>query len=61
MESELFLAILSGMAESESVSISENSKWSIQKRFENGTFKCIISFIPYNNPKKRDYYHLVNK
>ena len=45
MESELFLAILSGMAESESVSISENSKWSIQKRFENGTFKC--SYPPY--------------
>ena len=29
MESELFLAILSSMAEGESVSISENSKWSI--------------------------------
>lgn len=45
MESELFLAILSSMAEGESVSISENSKWSIQKRFENGTFKC--SYPPY--------------
>ena len=45
MESELFLAILSSMAEGESVSISENSKWSIQKRFENGTFK--ISYPPY--------------
>lgn len=45
MESELFLAILSSMAEDESVSISENSKWSIQKRFENGTFKC--SYPPY--------------
>jgi site-specific DNA recombinase len=45
MESELFLSILSSMAESESVSIAENSKWSIQKRFENGTFK--ISYPPY--------------
>lgn len=45
MESELFLAILSSMAESESVSISENSRWSIQKRFENGTYK--ISYPPY--------------
>ncbi len=45
MESELFLAILSSMAEGESVSISENSKWSIQKRFENGTYKC--SYPPY--------------
>jgi site-specific DNA recombinase len=45
MESELFLAILSSMAEGESVSISDNSKWSIQKRFENGTFK--VSYPPY--------------
>lgn len=45
MESELFLSILSSMAESESVSIAENSKWSVQKRFENGTFK--IGYPPY--------------
>lgn len=45
MESELFLAILSSMAEGESVSISENNKWSIQKRFENGTYK--VSYPPY--------------
>ena len=45
MESELMLSILSDLAESESVSISENSKWSVQKRFQNGTF--IISYPPY--------------
>lgn len=45
MDSELMLTILSSMAESESVSISQNSKWSIQKRFEKGTF--IISYPPY--------------
>lgn len=45
MESELMLSILSSLAESESVSISENNKWSIQKRFQNGTF--IISYPPY--------------
>lgn len=45
MESELFLSILSSMAEGESSSISENNKWSIQKRFKNGTFK--ISYPPY--------------
>ena len=39
MESEFVLSVLSGMAEGESSSISENSKWSIQKRFQNGTFK----------------------
>lgn len=45
MESELMLSILSGLAESESVSISENSKWSIKRRFQNGTYK--ISYPPY--------------
>lgn len=45
MESELMLSILSGLAESESISISENSKWSVKRRFQNGTFK--ISYPPY--------------
>ena len=45
MESELMLSILAGLAESESVSISQNSKWGIRKRFEKGTF--IISYPPY--------------
>lgn len=45
MESELMLSILSSLAESESVSISENSKWSVQKRFQNGSF--IIAYPPY--------------
>lgn len=38
-ESELFLAVLSSMAEGESKSISGNARWSLQKRFENGTYK----------------------
>lgn len=45
MESELMLAILASMAEQESVSISQNSKWSVKKRFQDGTFK--ISCPPY--------------
>lgn len=45
MESELMLSILSGLAENESVSISENNKWSVQKRFQNGTY--IIGCPPY--------------
>lgn len=45
MESELMLAILSSMAEGESTSTSENTKWAVQKRFQNGTFK--ISYPPY--------------
>ena len=40
MESELLLSIMSSLAESESVSISENEKWGIRNRFENGTFTC---------------------
>ena len=45
MSSELMLSILSSIAESESRSISENSKWSVKHRFETGTF--IISYPPY--------------
>ena len=45
MESELFLSILSSMAEGESTSISENNKWSIKKRFLDGTYK--LSYTPY--------------
>ena len=45
MESELMLSILGSLAESESVSISENEKWSVRKRFENDTY--IISVPPY--------------
>ena len=45
MESKLMLSILGSLAESESVSISENEKWSIRKRFENDTY--VISVPPY--------------
>ena len=45
MESEMMLAILASMAESESRSISENEKWSIKKKFQNGTY--IFSYPPY--------------
>ncbi|TDT71513.1 DNA invertase Pin-like site-specific DNA recombinase [Hypnocyclicus thermotrophus] len=45
MESELILSILSSMAQDESTSISQNSKWSVQSRFKKGTFK--ISYPPY--------------
>lgn len=45
MESELFLSILSSMAEGESASISENNKWSIKKCFLDGTYK--LGYMPY--------------
>lgn len=45
MENELMLSILSGLAENESASIAQNNKWSIQRRFQNGTYK--ITCPPY--------------
>ena len=45
MESELFLSILSSMAEGESASISANNKWGIRKRFADGTYK--LGYTPY--------------
>lgn len=44
-DSELMLTLLSSFAAEESVSFSKNNKWSIRKRFENGTFK--LSSPPY--------------
>lgn len=39
MESEVFLSLLASFAEAEVRSISENNRWAIRKRFENGTYK----------------------
>lgn len=50
MSSELMLSILSSIAESESRSISQNSKWSVKHRFEEGTF--IIGYPPYGYENK---------
>ena len=44
-ESELILSILASLAEEESHSISDNCKWAVQKRFQDGTFK--LSRPPY--------------
>lgn len=51
MDSEFLLTLFSSIAEEESQSISSNSKWAVQKRFQNGTFK--YSKAPYG-------YDLVN-
>lgn len=45
MQGELMLTILSSLDQSESTSISANEKWSIQKRYEQGTF--VIGYPPY--------------
>lgn len=49
MDGELLLSIFSSLAESESRSISENNKWSIQRRYQNGTFKICYPPYGYNN------------
>jgi len=58
MESELLLTIFSSLAESESVSLSENEKWSIEKRFQNGTY--IIASPPYGY-KNEDGLMVINE
>lgn len=45
MDNEFLLSVMSSLAEGESVSISENEKWSIQNRYANGSYK--IGYPPY--------------
>lgn len=49
MSSELMLSILSSIAESESRSISENNKWSIKHRYEEGTYIIGNPLYGYDN------------
>ena len=42
---EIFITIMGGLAQEESTSISENMKWSVQRRMRNGTYK--ISRPPF--------------
>lgn len=39
VESEFIMTILASLAEEESHSFSDNNRWSIQKRFQNGTYR----------------------
>lgn len=48
-QSEQMLTILSSVAQGESENISQNSKWGVQKRFRDGSFK--ISCAPYGYKK----------
>ncbi|MCM1008478.1 MAG: recombinase family protein [Ruminococcus flavefaciens] len=49
MDGEMLLTILGSIAENESVSISQNVKWSIKKKFRSGTFKA--SYLPLGYTK----------
>ena len=52
MDGEVMLSILSSMAESESVSISQNEKWAIKKRMSSGAFKIV--YPPYGYTRDAD-------
>ena len=47
MTDEMMITIMGGLAQEESVSISQNMRWSIQKRMENGTFRQSLSPFGY--------------
>ena len=49
MEGEMMLSIMSSLAEDESRSLSENNKWSILKRFQNGTYVIGTPAYGYKN------------
>ena len=59
MESELLLSIMSSLAESESISISENSKWSVRHRYETGTYK--IGYAPFGYSVKDGAFSIVEE
>lgn len=58
MESEFVLSILSSMAQNESRSISENNKWSVRQRFENGTYQ--FSCVPYGYMRDDEGFMVIN-
>ena len=54
-KSELLLTILSSLAQDESRSISENVRWSIQKRYQQGVAHCPTAFLlGYDNNENGD-------
>lgn len=58
MESEFVLSILSSMAQDESRSISENNKWAVRQRFENGTYQ--FSCVPYGYMRDDEGFMIIN-
>jgi len=52
IDNELLITILGSTAQEESISISKNNKWAIQKRFKNGEWNP--SYLPYGYTKDQD-------
>ena len=57
MSSELLLALSGAQAQEESISISKNMRWSIERRMKNGTF--LSSSTPYGYELKNGELHVV--
>ena len=51
MTDEMMITIMGGLAQEESMSISKNLQWSIQKRMENGTFNP--ASLPYGYMRRK--------
>lgn len=51
-ESELLMTVLSSIAQEESLSISQNNKWAIQKRFKKGEWKT--AYPPYGYARDKN-------
>lgn len=49
---EIMITIMEGLAQEESISISNNVRWSLRKRMSNGTMK--VARVPYGYTKDRD-------
>lgn len=45
MTDEMMITIMGGLAQEESTSISQNLRWSIKKRMENGTIKMCKALL----------------
>ena len=41
---EMMIAVMAGLAQEESVSISKNIKWAVRKRMQNGTYKAVLPY-----------------
>lgn len=58
-ESETYIGIYSVLAQSESENMSENIKWGIHKRMENGTYACRLNMLGYRRDKKTNEPYIV--
>ena len=52
MTDEIMITILGGLAQEESVSISQNMQWSVRKRMENGTY--VLPSLPYGYTNEKE-------